>query len=114
MPTRPPYLVDVAGVQPDGMSCLSASVLEGQEVIGNLRCASNLTGTSEAQHEQVQDQAIVLHDKGCKLQASNQAIGVGVGHVLVGNHNVVLGCDVVCNVVIQHQPQKPAYGTPSS
>lgn len=89
------------------MPDLGAGVLEGQEVIGNLRWASNLSGTSQSQHEQVQHQAIVLHDEGGKLQAPDQSIGIGVSHVLVGNHNVVFGCDVVSNVVIQDQPQKP-------
>lgn len=90
------------------MACLSAGVLESQEVVGNLWWPGNLSSTGQTQHEQVQHQAIVLHDEGRKLQPSDQPIGIGVGHVLIGNHNVVLGCDVVCNVVIQNQPQKPA------
>ena len=101
------HLVDVAGVQPDGVARLGASISEAQEVIGYLRRASNLCGSCETQHEQVQHQAIVLHDKGSKLQAPDQPIGVGVSHVLVGNHNIVLGRDVVSNVVVQHQPQQP-------
>ncbi len=102
------HLVDVAGVQPDGVARLGASISEAQEVIRYLRRASNLCGTSETQHEQVQHQAVVLHDKGSKLQTPDQPIGVGVSHVLIGNHNVVLGCDVVSNVVVQHQTQQPA------
>ncbi len=90
------------------MARLDASISEAQEVIGYLRRASDLCGTCETQHEQVQHQAIVLHDKGSKLQTPDQPIGVRVSHVLVGNHNVVLGCDVVSNVVVQHQPQQPA------
>ena len=102
------HLVDVAGVQPDGVASLGAGVPEAQEVVGDLRGASNLCGSSQAQHQQIQYQPIVLHDKGSKLQTPDQTIGVGVRHVLVGDHNVVLGCDVVCNVVVQDQPQKPA------
>lgn len=102
------HLVDVAGVQPDGVARLGASISEAQEVIGYLRRASNLCGTCQTQHEQVQHQAIVLHDKGSKLQTPDQPIGIGVSHVLVGNHNVVLGSDVVSNIVVQHQPQQPA------
>lgn len=105
------HLVDVASVQPDGMASLSAGVPEAQEVIGDLRGTSNLCSPCKTQHEQIQHQAIVLHDEGGKLQTPDQTIGVGVRHVLVGDHNVVLGRDVVCNVVVQDQPQKPAMNT---
>jgi len=42
-----------------------------------LRCAR------QAQHEQVEDEAVVLEDEGRELQAANQAVRVGVIHVLV-------------------------------
>ena len=103
------HLVDVARVQPDRVASLGTGVPETQEVIGDLRWASNLCGPCETQHQQIQHQTTVLHDKGGKLQTPDQTIGVGVRHVLVGNHNVVLGSDVVCNVVVQNQPQQPAH-----
>ena len=108
------YLVDVTRVQPDGMACLSASISETQEVIGNLRWTSNFCGPCQAQHQQIQHQTVVLHHKRSKLQTPDQTICVGMRHVLVGNHNVVLGCDVVCNVVVQHQPEKPAKQQPAA
>ena len=103
------HLVDIAGVQPDGVASLGTGVPETQEVIGDLRWARNLCGPCETQHQQIQYQTIVLHDKGGKLQTPDQTIRVGMRHVLVGNHDVVLGSDVVCNVVVQDQPQQPAH-----
>lgn len=86
-----------------------SSYLECQEVIGQLRWASHFTGTLQAQQQQVQHQSIVLCDEGGELQATQDTIGVGVVHVLVGDDHVVLGCHVVSNVVVHDQTQQPVH-----
>lgn len=74
--------VDVSTVQADGVSTLCSTVLEAEEIIGHLWRSSHFTGTVETQNEQVHHQPIVLHNEGGKLQASDDAVGVGVVHVL--------------------------------
>lgn len=74
--------VDVAGVESDGVRGLSLHILIGQEVVRHLRGACHLTGTLQAQHQQVQHQTVVLHYEGGELQTTDNAIGVGVVHVL--------------------------------
>ena len=72
-----------------------------------LRGSSNFRGSGQTQEQQIQDQAIVLGHKGGKLQATDDAVAVGVCHVLVCNDDVVLGRHVVCNVVVKNQTQQP-------
>mmetsp|Transcript_8730 Transcript_8730/g.18587 ORF Transcript_8730/g.18587 Transcript_8730/m.18587 type:complete len:747 (-) Transcript_8730:2392-4632(-) len=102
-------LVDVARVEADGVPRLSAHVPEGQELVGHLGRARHFTGPCEAQQQQVQDQTVVLRDEAGKLQSSDEAVAVGVAHVLVRNHHVVLGGDVVGNVVVHNQAQQPVH-----
>ena len=56
--------------------------LEGEEVVGDLGRPCHLTGSVQAQHQEVEDQAVELHDEGGKLQATDDAVRVGVVHVL--------------------------------
>ncbi len=85
-----------------------AAELEGQmRARPYLRGASNLRGAREPQHEQVQHEAVVLDNEGGELEAADEAVRVGVRHVLVGNHHVVLGRHVVRDVVVQDQAQQP-------
>lgn len=67
----------------------------------------NLGGARETQHEQVQHETVVLDNEGRELEAADEAIGVGVRHILVGNHHIVLGRHVVRDVVVQDQTQQP-------
>lgn len=76
------YSVDVSAVEADGVRDLGGSVLEGEEVVGQLRGPGHLAGPLQAQHQQVQNQTVVLHDEGGKLQATDYSIAVGVVHVL--------------------------------
>ena len=73
----------------------------------HLRRPGDLGRAREAQHEQVQDEAVVLHDEAGELEAADEAVRVGVRHVLVRDHHVVLGRHVVRDVVVQDQPQQP-------
>ena len=81
--------VHVARVESDGVAGLSLHVLVGEEVVGHLRGPSHLAGSLQPQHQQIQHQPVVLHDEGGKLQASDNAIRVGVVHVLWGHTHIV-------------------------
>lgn len=81
-PEEDVYAVDVTAVQSDWVSRLRCGVLETEEVVGHLRGARHLTGTVQAEDQQVHHQAVVLHNERSKLQASDDAVRVGVVHVL--------------------------------
>ena len=55
--------VDVAAVQPDRVGALCGCVLEAEEVVWHLGWPGHLTGTVQAQHQQVHHQAIVLYNE---------------------------------------------------
>lgn len=74
--------VDVTAVQSDWVGAFCGSVLETEEVIGHLRWAGHLTGTVQAKHQQIHHQAVVLHDERGKLETPDDAVRVGVVHVL--------------------------------
>lgn len=74
--------VDVATVESDWVGALCGRVLEAEEVVGDLRRSCHFTGAVQAQNQQVHHQAVVLHDEGGKLKSSDDAVGVGVVHVL--------------------------------
>ena len=76
--------VDVSAVQPDGVGALGSRVLEAEEVVGHLWGAGHLASTVQAKHKEVHDQAVVLHYEGGKLQPTDDAVRVGVVHVLGG------------------------------
>ena len=76
-------LVNVAAVQPDGVPRLGRNIREREELIRPLRRPRELRGTGEPKHEQVEHQAVVLHDEAGELQAADEAVRVGVRHVLV-------------------------------
>lgn len=74
--------VDVAAVQSDWVSALRGSVLKTEEVVGHLRGTSHLTGTVQAENQEVHHQTVVLHDERGKLETPDDAVRVGVVHVL--------------------------------
>lgn len=76
------YAVDVAAVQSDWMCALGGGVLETEEVVGHLGRASHLTGTVQSEHQQVHNEAIILNNERSKLEPPDDAVGVGVVHVL--------------------------------
>mmetsp|Transcript_97181 Transcript_97181/g.274888 ORF Transcript_97181/g.274888 Transcript_97181/m.274888 type:complete len:549 (-) Transcript_97181:3378-5024(-) len=55
--------VQITAVQPDGVAQLRVHVLEGQELIRQLRRPRQLRGAREAELQQVQDEAVILEDK---------------------------------------------------
>ena len=56
-------LVDVAGVETDRVTRLSDSVLELQEVVGQLRRPSHLACSLQAEDKQIEYEAVVLKDE---------------------------------------------------
>ncbi|CAN8015573.1 unnamed protein product, partial [Ixodes persulcatus] len=107
-PEEDVYAVDVARVEAHGVGGLGGHVLEGQEVVGHLGGPRHLGGPLQAQSQQVQHQAVVLHYERRELQAPDDAIRVGVVHVLQGkiDDDVVLGSHVVGNVVVHNETQQ--------
>mmetsp|Transcript_3491 Transcript_3491/g.11579 ORF Transcript_3491/g.11579 Transcript_3491/m.11579 type:complete len:907 (-) Transcript_3491:778-3498(-) len=98
--------VDVPAVEPDRVARLGGGVAELQKVVWHGWRARELRGAREPEHEQVKHQPVELHDEGGKLQAAQDAVRVGVVHVLEGEVDVVLGGHVVGDVVVEHQPQE--------
>lgn len=88
------------------MANFGRCVLESQEVIGHLGRTRHFTSALQAQHKQIQHETVILRDERCKLQTSNDAVAVRVIHVLVVDDDVVLGCHVIGNVVIDDQAQQ--------
>lgn len=133
MPVSPEedvYAVDVAAVQSDRVSGLGSGVLETEEVVGHLWRAGHLTGAVQTKDQQIHHQAVVLHDERSKLQTSDDAVRVGVIHVLedrrlftsttdndaflfnikrrtyfVVDDHVVLGRHVISDVVVNNKAQ---------
>lgn len=66
--------INVSTEESDGMSSFSGYVLETKKVIWHLRGPSHLTGPVQSQYQQIHHQAIVLHNEGSKLQASDDPI----------------------------------------
>ena len=58
-------------------------VLERQEVVRHLWRSSHLTGTLQTQHKKVEYQPVILDDERRKLQATDDAVRIGVIHVLI-------------------------------
>lgn len=79
--------VNVSAVQANGVGTLCSTVLEAEEIVGHLRGSSHLTGAVKTQNEQVHHQPVVLHNEGGKLQAPDDAVRVGVVHVLEQGKN---------------------------
>lgn len=77
-----------------------------EEVVGQLWRPCHFTCTLQAKDEEIEYEAVVLEDEGGELQASNHAMCIDVGHVLVGQRRVVLACDVVGQIVIQDETEE--------
>ena len=88
------------------MAHLGADVAVGEEVVGDGGRACDLGGAREAEDEQVEHQPVELHHEGGELQAADDAVRVGVVHVLEGDVDVVLGRHVVGDVVVEDQAQQ--------
>ena len=89
------------------MPDLRRAVSELEKVIRALRRTRNLAGTLQTEQQEVDDQTVILKDEGRELQTSNHAIAVGVVHVLVVELHVVLGGDVIGEVVVHDQAKEP-------
>ena len=105
-PEQDVQLVHVPAVQPDRVPRLRARVAVVDELVGHLRRAGNLAGARQPQHQQVQHQAVVLRHERRELQPADKTVRVGVAHVLVRDDHVVLGGDVVGDVVVHDKPHQ--------
>mmetsp|Transcript_2955 Transcript_2955/g.8791 ORF Transcript_2955/g.8791 Transcript_2955/m.8791 type:complete len:467 (+) Transcript_2955:3703-5103(+) len=100
-------LIHVALIKPDRVPGLHLALAEGEELVRHVRRPSNLRRPGQTQKEQVQNEPVILGQERSKLQAPNDTVRVGMGHILEGDDNVVLGRHVVSDVVIDDQPQQP-------
>jgi len=73
---------DVARVQPDGMSHFGRDVLKREEVVGHLWRSSHFAGTLQSEHQEVKNKSVVLDDERGELETADDAVRVGVVHVL--------------------------------
>lgn len=64
------------------MCHLGRHILKREEVVWHLWRSRHFTGTLEAKHKKVEYETVILHDERCKLQAADDAVRVGVVHVL--------------------------------
>jgi len=80
--------------------------LESQEVVGHLRRAGHFGRPVETEDEKVHDETEVLNDEGGKLEAANDAVRVGVVHVLIVNDYVILGRHVIGDVVVDDKTEQ--------
>jgi len=98
--------LDVSGIQTNGVLRLHLDVVVGQKVVRQIWRSSHLGSSLQSKNQDVQDETIVLDDEGRELETSNQSIRVDVVHVLVVEHDVVLGRHVVSNVMIDDESQQ--------
>jgi hypothetical protein len=98
--------VDVSHVESNRMRALDLDVLIGEEVVGQLWRSGHLACAPQAEHEQVEHETVVLHDERGELQAAYDAVRVRVVHVFVVDHDVVLRCHVVGDVVVYDETQQ--------
>ena len=82
-------LAQVSLAESDVARHLGVHILEGHEVAGHLRRSEHLTGSVQTQQKQVHHQVIVLDPEGGKLDPPDDAVAVGVVHVLVVDRHVV-------------------------
>ena len=77
-----------------------------EEVVWHLRRSRHLASSLQPKHQQVQHEPVVLDDERGELETSDDAVRVGVVHVLVVYDHVVLGGHVVGYVVLHDQTQE--------
>jgi len=99
-------LLDVAGVESDRVRRLGVDVLEREEVVGHLWRPGHLGGAVQTEDQEVVHEAEVLHHERGELESADYSVGVGVVHVLVVDHHVVLGRHVVGNVVVDDEAKQ--------
>lgn len=88
-------LVDIAHVKAYRVAYFSFHVLETHKLVWLIYWTCKLKSPLLSKHTQVKHQSIVLEHKARELESSNEAIRVGVTHVLVRHNNVVLRRHVV-------------------
>ena len=99
-------LVDVARIQPDRMRRFGRHVLEAEEIVGHRGRTRHFGRAVQPEQQQIQHQPVKLYHKRRELQPTQNSVVVRVVHVLVGQLDVVLGSDVVGDVVVHDQTQK--------
>ncbi|KAI3486863.1 hypothetical protein L1887_49501 [Cichorium endivia] len=98
--------VDVARVEAHRVSCLGGGIAELEEAVGHVGRTCHLVGALQAEDEQIKHETVVLEYERAELQAADQAVRVDVRHVLEHDGNVVLGGDVVGQIVVHDESQQ--------
>ena len=100
-------LIYVARVETDRMGSFCGHILETEEIIWHAWRTSHLTSSVETKNEEIKHEPVVLDDERRELETTENTVVVGVVHILVGELDVVLGSDVIGDVVIDNQSKKP-------
>lgn len=98
--------VDVSGVESDRVPRLGRRVPELEEVVGHLRGSSHLARPLQSEDEQVEDESVVLEDERRELETSDHSKVVDMRHILVRQDRVVLGRNVVGQVVVEDESKQ--------
>jgi len=98
--------VDIARVKADRMADFGGRIAVLEEIVGHLRGTGLFAGSLEAEDEEIHDETIVLENERGKLQSADETVRVRVGHVLVGQHSVVLSRDIVGQVAVQDESEE--------
>lgn len=98
--------VDVARVETDRVARFSGSVSELEEIVRHLRRSSHFTSSRKTENEEIENETIVLEDERGELKTSDHSVTIDMGHILIGEDDVVLGGTVISQVVIHDQTQE--------
>ena len=99
--------VNVSAVQAYRVTLLRRRVAVRQEIIRHCRRPGNLRRSRETQHKEVEHQTIELHHEGGELEPADETVRVGVVHVFERDVDVVLGCHVVSDIVVEDEAEQP-------
>ena len=82
--------VDVAGVETDGVSSFGSRVAVLEEVVGLLWRTSHFAGSVQTEDQEIENETVVLEDKGRELETTDEAIRIGVSHVWKTSQDIEL------------------------
>ena len=99
-------VINISQVESDRMLNFQLNTLINHELIFIEWRPCHLISSIEPHDQQINDQPIKLEDKRCKLQPHDHTKEVCMIHIFEIDNHIVLGCHIVCNVVIHNQPQQ--------
>jgi hypothetical protein len=86
------------------VSDLLLDIRECHELMGVVVRTSHICGSVQTQDQQVKYKTVELHDETRELEPMQDTVDVRVVHIFVGDHNIVLACHVVSQIMVHDQP----------